>query len=285
MLSRRSFHGLALAAAAAPLVGAKPDSKIKGVRIGAQTYSFRDRPLDEAIKGMADVGLSYAELWSGHIEPPRGTSPEELTKWRTAPATLQQMKEVRRKFNEAGIRIYALSYNIRKQHTDPEIRAIFQMAKELGTKYVTSSSTVDQAPRLSALAQQAGVLVAVHNHSNLKDPNEFATPESFEKAMSGNPAIRVNLDIGHFTAADFDPVQWLKQHHEKVVTLHIKDRKKGQGPNVPFGQGDTPIREVLALLKEHRWPIPAMIEYEYKGGDTVEEVRKSYQYVREALIS
>lgn len=280
--SRRAFHSLAIGAGAG-LMFAKPDSKIKGVMVGAQTYSFRDRSLDEAIKAMADIGLSYAELWSGHLEPPRGTPAEELTKWRTSADTLKLMKDHRRKFNEAGIRVYALSYNLRKQHSDEEILACMRMAKALGTKYLTSSSTVDQASRLSRLAAQAGVIVAVHNHSNLKDPNEFATPASFAAAMNGNPQIRLNLDIGHFVAADFDPVGYLQQHHQHIVTLHIKDRKKNQGANVPFGEGDTPIREVVALLRDQRWHIPAMIEYEYKGADTVEEVRKSYEFIRQAL--
>lgn len=282
MYSRRHFHRIALAAGAASLFG-KPDSKFKGVLIGAQTYSFRDRSLDETIKAMADIGLSYAELWSGHLEPPRGTPEEDLKKWRTSPDTQKFVRDVHQKFNKAGIRVYALSYNLRKQNSDEEMRACMNMVKALGAKYMTSSSTVDHAARLNQFAKEAGVLVGVHNHSNVKDPNEFATPESFEKAMSGNEAIRINLDIGHFVAAGFDPVQYLQQHAAKIVTLHIKDRKKDQGPNVPFGEGDTPIKEVMTLLRDRKLAIPAMIEYEYKGGDTVEEVRKSYEYIRRAL--
>ena len=96
-------------------------------------------------------------------------------------------------------------------------------------------------------------------------------------------AIKAMVDIGHFVAAGFDPVDFLKTHHDRILTLHIKDRKKDQGPNVPFGQGDTPIKEVLQLLKTNKYKIPANIEYEYKGGDTVEEVRKCYEYCKNAL--
>jgi L-ribulose-5-phosphate 3-epimerase UlaE len=78
-------------------------------------------------------------------------------------------------------------------------------------------------------------------------------------------------------------VEFLAKNHKKILTLHLKDRKKNQGPNMPFGEGDTPIREVLQLLKRERWNIPALIEYEYKGGDTVEEVRKARDYCRHAL--
>jgi hypothetical protein len=47
---------------------------------------------------------------------------------------------------------------------------------------------------------------------------------------------------------------------------------------------DTPIKEVLQLLKKERWPIPAYVEYEYRGpGSSVEEVKKCLDYARAAL--
>jgi sugar phosphate isomerase/epimerase len=284
MYLRRDFTKMALCAAATLPLAAKPDSKIKGVRLGAQSYSFRDLPVEDAIKAMSSIGISYVELWQGHIEPKKGTSPEEIKKWRTSPETLTQLKDLRRKFAQAGIRVYALNYSFRKNHTDEEVLHGMAMAKALGTKYITASSTVDQAKRLNDLARTADVLVAMHNHSNVKDANEYATPESFAKAMEGNPNIRMNLDIGHFVAANYDPVDYLQKNHDKIVTLHIKDRKKNQGENVPFGEGDTPIKEVLQVLKTNKWNIPAMIEYEYKGADTVAEVRKCFDYCRAAVL-
>ena len=281
MYSRREFTKLAIAAASATLAFGKPDSNIQGVKIGAQSYSFRTMPLDDAIKAMSDIGLSYVELWQGHLEP---KDKAELKAWRTSPASLEQMKDVRRKFNNAGIRIYAMNYSFRANNTDEEVLHGMEMAKLLGTKIITASSNVDQAKRLNDLAGKAGVKVAMHNHSNTKDPNEFATPESFAKAMDGNPNILINLDIGHFTAANYDAIDYLQKHHDRIATLHIKDRKKDQGPNVPLGEGDTPIKAVLQLLKKNKsWGIPAMIEYEYKGTDPVVEVRRCFEYCRQQL--
>ena len=127
------------------------------------------------------------------------------------------------------------------------------------------------------------MIVAMHGHSNLTDPNEFATPESFAAALKMSKYFKVNLDIGHFTAANFDPVAYLKEHHADITNLHIKDRKKNQGDNTVWGEGDTPIREVLQLVEKNHWPIPAFIEYEYKGTGPVEEVKKCYAYARQAL--
>jgi sugar phosphate isomerase/epimerase len=283
MFTRRDLGKLALSAAPTALFG-KPDSKVKGVIIGVQSYSFRDMPLDKAIDAMATIGLSYTELWQGHVEPPRSEGAEAIKKWRNDPKTLDQLKEVRKKFNKAGIRVYALNYSFREQNSDEEMALGMEMAKALGTKYITASSRVSVAKRIDPIARKAGVIVAMHNHSNVKDPEEFATPESFYKAMEGHSNIAINLDIGHFTAANFDPLEFLQKNQSKIITLHIKDRKKDQGPNVPFGEGDTKIKEVLQYLKTQKLKIPANIEYEYKGADTIAEVRKCFEYCKKALV-
>jgi sugar phosphate isomerase/epimerase len=142
---------------------------------------------------------------------------------------------------------------------------------------------VSLAKKINDIAKKHNIIVAMHGHDNTKDPDEFSSSDSFARALEGNSNIAINLDIGHFTAANEDPVAYIQQHHEKIVTLHIKDRKKNHGDNLPFGQGETPIKEVLQLLKTKKYKIPANIEYEYKGGDTVEEVRKCYEYCKAAL--
>ena len=167
--------------------------------------------------------------------------------------------------------------------TDEELDRGFFFAKSLGVKCLTASSTLSAARRLVPFAEKHKIPVGMHGHSNLKDPNEFAKPESFQQAMAMSKYFRVNLDIGHFFAAGYDPVQYISEHHDKIVCLHIKDRKANQGDNVPFGEGQTPIKEVLQLLKSKRYRIPANIEYEYKGQDAVAEVKRCYDYCRKAL--
>ncbi len=262
------------------------DSTVRGVTIGVQSYSFRDRPLDEAIESIKSVGIGSCELWSGHFEPLRETrrqpgGREKLRAYRIE-TPLSEFEGIGEKFHEAGIEIHSLNYSFRDDFTDEEIARGFEMAKAMGAKALTASGTVSVSKRVDPIAKRYGMLVGMHNHSRIHE-NEFATPEDFANAAKGHDNIVVNLDIGHFVAAGFDPIDYIEKNHERIITLHIKDRKANQGENVSFGEGDTPIREVLHLLRDKGYDIPANIEYEYKGEDTVAEVRRCFEYCRQAL--
>lgn len=289
--TRRKFTRLALGTGAG-LAGTRVftaheriNSRFAGVTVGAQSYSFRDRPLDEAIAAMKQIGIGSCELWSGHTEPLRELrrDREKLRAFRLE-TPLSHYEEIGENFHEAGIELNSFNYSFRDNFTAEEIARGFEMAKAMGAKALTASGTVSVAGRVNAHAQRYGMRVGMHNHSRIRE-NEYATPDDFAAASKGNSHIVVNLDIGHFIAAGFDPVDYIKRNHAQIIALHIKDRKRDQGENVPFGEGDTPIREVLALLRDNNYDIPANIEYEYKGGDTVEEVEKCFNYCKRALIS
>jgi sugar phosphate isomerase/epimerase len=307
MITRRKFGTIALAGAAWPrFLEAQGKSTIAGVRLGVQTYSFRDLPrppgaadaVDVVIKAMKDSGIGECELFAPQLEPvfpagrgARGAPPspeavkarDDLRKWRLE-APLDHFRNVRKKFDAAGLTIAAYCYNMNASFTDAELDRGFVIARALGADVITTSTTLDVAKRVAPMADKHQITVGMHNHSNLSDPNEFATPESFAAAMKMSKYFKVNLDIGHFTGANYDPVAYIREHHASITNLHLKDRKKNQGDNVPWGTGDTPIREVLQLLKRERWPIPANIEYEYRGqGTPVEEVAKCYAYAKQAL--
>ena len=280
-MTRRHFQKIIAGAAASPLLMAKVNSVVDGVQLGVQSYSFRDRPLDAAIKAMIEIGLGECELWQGHAEPKM--KPKDLSNWRET-VSLDEFAKIRKQFDDAGIKLYAYNYSFQDRMTDKEIERGFEMTKALGVGIITASSTVSCVPRIDPMAEKYKIKVGFHGHDNTKDPNQFSTPESFAKAMDGHSKYMcVNLDIGHFLAAGFDPVDYLEQHHDRIVTLHIKDRKKNHGENMPFGEGETPIKAVLQVLKTKHYKIPANIEYEYKGADSQVEVAKCYQYMKQAL--
>ena len=305
-LTRREWGGLVLgglaAAASLPAAAAagaqrRVNSRFNGVLLGAQSYSFRDMSLDDMLRAMPEIGIGSCELWAGHLEPKdviykswgakseqeRADARAELRRWRLN-TPLSLFREARAKFDRAGVELYAYNYSMTDDFTDEEMEQGFRMARALGAKAMTSSSNVGTAGRIDAFARKYRMRVGLHNHSNNDNPNEISTPDSFARALAGRSSyVAINLDIGHFTAANWDALDFLRRNHRRVVTLHVKDRKRDQGDNVPFGTGDTPIKETLAMLRANRWPIPANIEYEYEGADTVTEVRRCFDYCKEAL--
>jgi sugar phosphate isomerase/epimerase len=307
MLTRREFGTMAIAGLAFPRLASGFDSTVNGVHIGVQTYSYRDLPrpagaadsVDVVINAMKVGGLTECELFSPQLEPQfapgargqRGAPPspeaikarEDLRQWRLE-TSLDHFKNARRKFEAAGMTITAYCYNMNASFTDAELERGFEMTTALGAPVMTTSTQMEVAKRLAPLADKHKLVVGLHGHSNVTDPNEFATPESFAAAMKLSKYLKVNLDVGHFVSADFDPVAYIREHHADITNLHLKDRKKHQGDNTPWGQGDTPIKDVLQLLKKERWPIPVDIEYEYRGtGTSPDEVKKCYEYARQAL--
>ncbi|HLK50928.1 MAG TPA: TIM barrel protein, partial [Bryobacteraceae bacterium] len=187
-----------------------------------------------------------------------------------------------------------LCYNMNVNTTDDEIDYAFRMARALGVRAISSSSTVSVARRVAAIAEKYRMPWGAHGHDDVKDPEQFATPETFAKVMAMGKYMWVNLDIGHFTAAGYDAVAFIKENHARITNLHLKDRKKSPPGastaipqnNWPWGEGDTPIKAVLQLLKKEKYDIPANIEYEYNAhatGDTVTEVTRCFEYARKAL--
>jgi sugar phosphate isomerase/epimerase len=280
----------------------KIDSTVDGVRLGACSYSFRTFPrtpgsdnVDAIIQALTECDAGVTELFSPNVEPaPAGggqrmKGPEaekaraDLRQWRIS-TPIDHFRDIHKKFSRAGIDVYAYTMNYREDFTDPEIDATFEQAKGLGAHTIAASTTLEMAKRLAPFADKHKFLLALHGHSNTRDPNEFSSPDTFQKALAMSPYFRINLDIGHFSAAGFDPVAFISEHHQHITHLHIKDRKKGDGPNMPLGEGDTPIKAVLVLLREKHYPIPALIEYEYKGtGTPVEEVKKCMAYMKQCI--
>ena len=263
--------------------------------IGLQTYSLRDRPLKEAVAVMGQLGIEQCELWEGHVEPweyrwRRGLSSEQqvenqrgLAAWRQG-VDMAELTEIRTRLEQAGIRILAYNATFKDRISDHDLDLAFRMAAALGTDTINSSATVNVMPRVDEYARHYRIRVGMHNHANVQDPNEFATPESFARGLDGrSDYIGINLDTGHFTAAGYDPLEFLKTNHERIFSIHLKDRLKDQGPRVPFGTGDTPLAEMLQWIQLEQWPIPALIEYEYDGDDTLAAIRHCLDYSYQSL--
>jgi sugar phosphate isomerase/epimerase len=282
--------------------------------------------IDQISRHMTQIGLDMCELFSPNLEPfpmpwfsveawmpkaGKGSGPsgdvtaavamarakagtpeakaqrEQLRKWRIS-VPLDYFQGISKKFRDAGIKLYCYNLTFDDSFTDEEINKGFEMAKALGTNIITASTTLSVAKRLVPFAEDHRTYVSMHGHSFVKDPNQFSSPATFATALAWSKYFKINLDIGHFWAAGFDPVAFIREQHANITNLHLKDRLTNDGPNVAWAEGPshTPIRQVLQLLEKTRWPIPAFIEYEYQGpGTPTEEVAKSYVIAKKYLES
>jgi sugar phosphate isomerase/epimerase len=312
MHTRRDFGKIALstAAVAAPLSmlrgAARINSTVDGVKLGAISYCFRAMPrpqgadyIDIVVKACVECGVGYLELTSPMVEPantlPGGgrvppDTPEnrkmraDLRQWRLA-EPLSRFKEIHKKFDDAGIDVFAYVMTFAEDFPNEEIDVVFRQARALGVNIIgTNQTTVGMGPKLVPFAEKYKMTLSFHNHAKSGDPNEVASPESYEKLFAMSKYFKANLDIGHFTAGNNDGIAFIEKHHDRITHMHLKDRKRNDGPNMPWGEGETPLKQALQLIKEKHYPIYCIIEYEYKGAGTpIEETKKCMAYMRAAL--
>jgi sugar phosphate isomerase/epimerase len=306
-LTRRDFTKLAAASAAnlalagigtrsaLAMASAKPNSVVNGVRLGIQPFCYHDlamnpenRPL--LIGAMLQNGISIVELHATWVEP-RFTGPDvdpaiarqRQREWRlsTPPSYYEK---IRKEFDDAGIEVFTYYVNFSMTTPSDEIDKIYEEARILGAKGVVGSYGQAVAQRLVPYPAKHGLFAGLHNHDNLSDPDAFSNEASFEKGLAMSPDFKATLDVRHFTAANGDCLGFLQRHHERVSSVHLGDRRRNNGRSTPFGQGDAPIIEILRMIRDNKWPITALLEFEHGTLRTgIEEVQIQLDYCKRAL--
>ncbi len=308
------------------LISCQSETKQKNeITLGLQTYSFRtmeDQSPLAILDYVKQTGIKNIELMGNHAEPFAG-APESMMsdrakmailikQYRNEPLTdeekviaaevaaqreaynvevqylrknvyLKKFESLKALYDEAGISIYAFKPSVfGKNNTDDDIRYGMRAAKALGASHVTLEHPEDDAhtARLAKIAEEEGVLIGYHGH-------EQQTPTLWDTALSQSDANRMNLDFGHYIAAENEnPLEIIKTKSDKIVSMHLKDRQKKSngGANLVWGSGDTPIVDVIKLIKENGYTFPVTIELEYdipEGSDAVQEVKKCLAYIEQ----
>lgn len=318
-ISRRRFLGTAAAATAActilPATAFSSTvvrrSAVKGVKIGAITYSFRSLPssAEELLGYLKQAGMDTTELMGGPAEEYAGgpkapswsrvgtrmTDEERAefmkarqmhqkaaAKWRKT-ASMKKFKELGEMYRDNGVEIDILKLGD-PRWSDEEIDYAFRAAKAVGARGISFEISDEAAKRMGPFATKHEMLIGMHNHTQVADEGF-----TFDMPLSTSKYSMLNLDIGHYVAGmNESPIPTIKKYHDRISHLHLKDRKKGVngGENMPWGEGDTPIGDVLRLLQKEQYPITAMIELEYdipEGSDVQTEMKKCVDFCRDAL--
>ena len=291
-LSRRTFLGSTAALAASSwlprvaLAADKPNSCFGGVQIGVITYSYRSLPstAEDILKYVKQCGISSVELMGPPAEQFAGAPSDKkaLLGWRLS-ASMDRFKTLRKMFNDAGVNIHIVKFGDigNKGMPDGQIEYYFKVAKALGAKGITRELSDDAAKRLGPIADKHEIMIGFHNHTQL-------TPTTYDgDILSHGKYLGINLDIGHYVAGtNHSPIPLIEKFRDRILSLHLKDRKVNNGSNMPFGEGDTPVALVLQYLKRNGLTFPADIELEYKvpeGSDAVQEVTRCVEFCKQAL--
>jgi hypothetical protein len=271
---------------------AKPNSKFAGVQVGLNVpYNFggRDMNMDELLGRCVTLNVNALELRSQPVESFLGSPaangqkapPEELRKWR-ASVPVERAAAFRRKYEGAGVMIEIVKYDLIYSMADEEVDYCFRLAKALGARAISCEIDLKHTQRIGRFADKHALMVGYHGHAE-------TTPAHWETAFAQAKFNGANVDLGHFVAGNnTSPLPFIQQHHARITHVHVKDRKMKEGPNVPFGQGDTPLKEALQLIRDNKWPIQATIEFEYpvpEGSDRMKELAKTIAFCRQALLS
>jgi sugar phosphate isomerase/epimerase len=312
-MTRRDVVSLAVAAVpgAALLQSVRPNSRVRGVQIAMNApYNFGSNSMsaEETLARCVRLGISAVELRSQPVERDLGVRPElvaaaapggrnatrtpeqvaaqkaaaeELVKWRlSVPMTGAQA--FRQRYEDAGVAIEIVKFDAMYARSDAELDYCFTLAKTLGARAISCEIDIAGAKRVGQFADKHRLMVGYHGHAE-------TGPGSWKEVFSYATHNGANLDIGHFVAGGHgSPIPFLKEHHARITHVHVKDRKLNHGPNVPFGTGDTPIAEVLHLIRDNTWNIQATIEFEYPvpdGSDRMAEIAKCVEYCRKVLLT
>lgn len=320
-MTRRDFVGSTAALATVPLVArtagaqqsVKPNSMVHGVQIGAITYSFRAMPstADDLLGYLVRCGISSIELmgdpaeqfagapafegprWPGpgaeftaeqraQFQAARAAHAKAVSEWRRS-ASMGRFEILRKRYNDAGVNIHIVKFSdIGPPMADDEVHYCFRVANALGARGITTEISEEKAVFLAPFAAEHGIMIGFHNHTQVN-------PSSWEGPLSHGEYLGINLDVAHYVAGtNRSPIPIIERYAGagRILSLHIKDRKVNDGPNMPFGEGDTPVALILQLMKRNGYTFPADIELEYEvpeGSNPVAEVERCVAFCREAL--
>ncbi|MEA4915983.1 sugar phosphate isomerase/epimerase [Proteiniphilum sp.] len=290
-----------------------PDSQFAGVQIGAITYSFRDLRggLEATLNACIEAGLSSVELMGTGVEDylgapkypvqrrPTQENPitdqekraitqynNELKEWRKTHGTIEAYTQLRKKFNDAGVNIHI--YKWTAGETEEELDYSFKVAKALGAIGITAELNEKNARLLGPAAEKNGMFAILHNHSQYAERGF-----DVDKLLSYSSANRLNFDVGHyFGSTGLNPADFIRKYHTRIASLHLKDKTGStnatqRDANQVWGQGETPLAEVLHLIRDQKLPIYCDIELEYAvapWSTPVKEVKTCKEFCRQILI-
>ena len=289
-------------------VSSRHRSDYAGIRIGAITYSFAQMPdfpkgcTKKFILGSGlgsvemmdrdferDIGVKHREILAKHLTKEQKVA---ISQWRET-ADMKPLEDFRAEYEAAGIGIHIVKFGdigCPWMYSWKEAEYMFKATRALGARVITRevpkvaewADFKAVAEKLVPLMNEYDVDIAFHNHAQI-------AADTYDGALLGySDHFKINFDIGNYVAAnDDDPLAFVKKYRDRIASIHVKDRKRNNGPECPFGTGDTPLMGLFALMKSEKIDIPCDIEVEFSvppGSDAVRETENCREYCRKSIL-
>jgi len=186
-------------------------------------------------------------------------------------------------------------------------QAVADEARSYGAKFVACAwlphqgdkFTTDDADKAASVLNAAGkvlarngLLLCYHPHGYEFQPQGTGTVFQYLIDKLDTRYVYLEMDVYWIKQAGQDPLAFLRKYGNRIILLHLKDRKRGtanssngqadEETNVVLGTGDVGIAEIMqeakALGIQH-----AFIEDESTGAE--QQIPKSLQYLQKLQAS
>ncbi|CAG5016647.1 hypothetical protein DYBT9275_05599 [Dyadobacter sp. CECT 9275] len=220
-------------------VASKP---AKDWQLGVAMYTFHTMSYPEALHTVDSAGLKVVEAMTFHRA---GAALKDSAISKLSPSGIAKLRKMA---EQKGIRI--ASVYIGGGKTVESWKKEFEIAKQLGAKFVTAEPPVSMWDSIDSLAGVYKMKVAIHEH--WKGVSAYWHPDSVLAAIKDHPNFGACTDLGHWPKSGVDPVEGVKKLAGHIVCVHLKDIAEWNNPklkDVRVGTGIVDFPAVFAELK------------------------------------
>ncbi len=256
------------------------ENRVGGFAIGCQAYSFNRFTAFEAIEKTASAGGKVIEFYPGQALSPQ--EKDVKVDQNASDETIQKLKEKLAKHGLVAVNFGVVGF----PKDEAGARKIFEFAKKMGLRAVTTEPEAEQMDMLEKLVKEYDIMLGIHNHPKRADnPNYKVWDPNYVLSLVKDRDRRMGAaaDTGHWVRSGIKPVDALKILEGRIVSSHLKDLNefgKVDAHDMPYGTGISNVRGVLAELRRQKFEGNISIEYEYNWDNSVPEIAQCIGYVR-----
>ncbi len=233
------------------------DIKIYDFPQAVQCWTFRKFTFMETLDKAKEVGISYIEAYPGQAFSPEHA---DIKFDHNLEEPFRKMVKMKLKENNLELINYGV---VGFENEEEGMQTVFRFAKEMGIRTIITEPAFDDYALLEKMVKETGIQVAIHNHPA---PSKYARPETVMEHIDGlDPRIGVCADTGHWMRTGVKPLEALRMLQGRILDVHLKDLNRfgtKEAVDVPFGQGEADIRDILAELTFQDYDGVLTIEYE-----------------------